>query len=169
MATVTRTNEQLRETDGFRLGSSQGTVGSVEEVWLDDADEPCALAVRTQDGRRALLFAGDVVAVQREQRWVVVGDGPALLELAPPHLVSTGDGTGARISASWTTTGASIPTEARPARRLRPPRTAAAPAPEREGSLWLAVSVLYAFIAVFVAALIGLAFGVAWLVAGNAY
>jgi hypothetical protein len=168
MATVAR-NEQLRETDGFRLESSQGTLGSVEEVWLDDADEPCALAVRTQDGRRALLFAADVVAVQREQRWVVVDARPGLLELAPPHLVSRGDGTGAQVSASWTTTGASIPTEPRPARRLRPPRAPAGPAEEREGSLWLAVAVLYAFIGVFVAALIGLAFAVASLVAGNAY
>src|SRR5262245_26462852 len=169
MATVARTNAQLRETDGFRLESSQGALGFVEEVWLDDADEPCALAIRTRDGRRALLFAADVAAVQREQRWVVVGARPGLLELAPPHLVSTGDGSGARISASWTTTGASIPTEPRPARRLRPPPTAAAEAREREGSLWLAVAVLYAFIAVFVGALIGLAFAVAWLVAGNAY
>jgi hypothetical protein len=166
MATVARGNEQLRDTDGFRVESSEGTLASVEEVWLDDADEPCALAVRTRDGRRALLLADEVVAVQREQRWVVVPPRPGLLELAPPHLVAAGDGPVPHLKAAWETTGASIPAEVRHERHLRLSR---AKGESAERPLWLAIGALYAFITVFVVAVIGLAFAVAWLVAGNAY
>jgi hypothetical protein len=169
MATAVRPNEQLHHTDGFRVESSEGTLGWVEEVWLDDADEPCALAVRTQEGRRALLLGNDVIAVQREQGWVVVSPRPGLLELAPPHLVADGDGRAAHLRASWTTTGASIPVERRPSSRLRLPRARRATGGETERPLWLAIGALYAVIALFVGALIGLSFAVAWLVAGNAY
>src|SRR5205814_4890624 len=120
--------------------------------------------------RRALLLGDDVIAVQREQRWVVVPPRPGLLELAPPHLVANGDGPAAQLSASWATTGASIPVERRPSSRLRLPRAVrAATAGETERPLWLAIGALYTFIALFVGALIGLSFAVAWLVAGNAY
>jgi hypothetical protein len=169
MATAVRPNKQLHDTDGFRVESSEGTLGWVEEVWLDDADEPCALAVRTREGRRALLLGDDVIAVQPEQRWVVVPPRPGLLELAPPHLVANGAGPVAQLRASWTTTGASIPVEHRASSRLRLPRASAATAGETERPLWLAVVALYTFIALFVGALIGLSFAVAWLVAGNAY
>jgi hypothetical protein len=169
MATGVRPNEQLHDTDGFRVESSDGTLGWVEEVWLDDADEPCALAMRTREGRRALLLGDDVIAVQREQRWVVVPPRPGLLELAPPHLLANGDGSAAQLSASWATTGASIPIERRPSSGLRLPSARAATAGETERPLWLAVGALYAFIALFVGGVIGLSFAVAWLVAGNAY
>src|SRR5262249_59699887 len=109
MATLARANTQLRETDGFRLQSPEGNLGRVEEVWLDDGDEPCALAVRTQDGRHALLLGQDVVTVDRDHRWVVVPSHPPLQELAPPHLVTAdGGGAGARIEASWSTTGTAL-------------------------------------------------------------
>src|SRR5207244_12555977 len=72
MATAVRPNEQLHDTDGFRVESSEGTLGWVEEVWLDDADEPCALAVRTREGRRAVLLRAAANPVQRGQRAVVV-------------------------------------------------------------------------------------------------
>ena len=75
----------------------------VEEVWLDD-DEARALALRTLDGRHALLRAEDVLAVETEQRWVVVRPEQELLELDAPRLRSF-NGT---IEASWGTTGALV-------------------------------------------------------------
>src|ERR671918_9256 len=51
MAAITGEDQRLVETDGFILESSEGDVGHVEEVWVGEANEPHALAVRTSEGR----------------------------------------------------------------------------------------------------------------------
>ena len=62
--------------------------GHVEEVWLGPTDQPLALALRTTDGRRALLLGEQVRTVERHHRWVVAHSRPALLELDAPRLTA---------------------------------------------------------------------------------
>ena len=176
MAAASETSSELHDTDGFLVESPEGEIGWVEEIWLGEANEPRALVVQTRDGRHALLLEEDVVAVEREQRWVVVPRRPTLLELAPPRLTN-GDSTGpgVRMTASWATTGAPLAALAQPSWRWRlhlpHPRPAAA-ARKREPAerpLWLAIAVLYASLALVIASLITLAFLIARLVSGAAY
>jgi hypothetical protein len=172
MAAVAEKSAQLRATDGFLVESPEGDIGRVEEVWVDEAEEPCALAVKTTDGRHALLLGEEVVTVDREQRWVVVQPRPALLELDPPRLTALGHGAGRakRIAASWATTGALVPVSTRSPRgpSLHLPRlTVTADGDERP--LWQLVTVLYTVLAFVVAFVITLAFLMAWLVSGAAY
>jgi len=174
MAAVGRTNERLRDTDGFRIESAEDEVGWVEEVWLGDSDEPRAAAVRTRDSKRGLLLAEEVVTVDREERWVVVPPRPALLELASPRLADLPRDPGAngRLSASWATTGTRlVPTPHRrpllPALRRVHVEAPAFVAAERP--LWQVVAMLYAFLACTVVLVIALAFAAAWLVGGSAY
>src|SRR5437588_736060 len=156
MATVTRRNERLRGTDGFLVESPDGDVGLVEEIWLDAADEPQALAVRTPDGRHALLPGEVVLAVDRDHRWVVVPERPELLELR-----CTG-------STSWVPTGASLVGEARPPWRwpawlslphLLPRLGVPSPADESDRPVWRSVVLLYASLALAAAIMMTLAFG----------
>src|SRR5213592_724577 len=95
--------EQLWRSEGFAVESPAGPICWVEEVWLDDRSRPRALAMRTVDGRRALLLAERVVAVDHERSRVVVEHEPPLLELDAPRLTDL-DG-GGRLRASWLTTG----------------------------------------------------------------
>jgi hypothetical protein len=166
---------ELRNADGFLVESSAGDVGWVEEVWLDDEDEPRALALQTLDGRHALLRAEDVLAVEPEQRWVVVRPEQELLELDAPR-VRTRNG---RILASWCTTGAVLraPSEPRwhvpvhlPHRDPHAhPRIAAASRRIRRWPPWAAIAALYGALGFIVAFVIALAFVIAWLVTGQAY
>src|SRR6266542_4410882 len=168
-------NEHLRDADGFLVESADGDVGWVEEVWLDDHDEPRALALQTLDGRHALLRAEDVLAVDPEQHWVVVPVGQELLELDAPR-VTSGNG---RVVASWRTTGAvlSAPSEPRwhwplhlPHRHPHPhPRLEAASRRVRRWPPWVAVAALYGALALIAASLMALAFLIAQLVTGTAY
>jgi hypothetical protein len=105
----------LRSVDGYVVESPYGDVGEAEELWLDD-DGPYALAVRVKDGRRALLLDRDVVAIDREHRWVVVPAEAQLLELGAPRLSTDG----AEPAAAWSTTGkrVAIAPPARPANRV---------------------------------------------------
>jgi hypothetical protein len=171
MATPAQVNTQLRDTDGFRVESPEGDVGQVEEVWLDDADEPCALALRTQDGRHALLLGQDVITVDRDQRWVVVPSSPPLQELASPHLViGDGRGHGARIEATWSTTGAALPARVgRPSRWRLPIGLGQDEARQEraERPLWQAVVILYVGITIFVILLMALAFVIGRLAGGT--
>jgi hypothetical protein len=175
MATVAETNTRLRETDGFVVESPDGDLGWVEEVWVGEANEPAALAVRTVDGQRGLLLGGDVLAVDRENRWVVVPPEPDLLELDVPHLTTTrGEGKAIRIAASWTTTGAPLPVSPRRHRlwrspSRRPEATPSVPTESPERPLWQPVGVLIASLVLIVAFAITLAFVVARLVTGAAY
>ena len=162
MATLVTSQALLDDTDGYAVESPQGELGRVEEVWLDDADRACAVAIRTADGRRALLLEEDVAAVQREQRWIVTPPQPHLRELEPPRLESR-PGSNEHVAASWRTTGTLLPTAAEQAHR-------ASPAQQRgEQPLWRAVALLYGCLALVVALVMALAFVLADLVGGAAY
>jgi len=163
MATVIRTSD-LRGTERYAVESADGEIGRVEEVWLGPHEEPQALAVCMADGRRALLLAEDVAAVDREHRWVVVGLDPGLLELDAPRLESSSG----RPAASWATTGAVVHPErlSRPG-MLRAVRRRAPNVAERP--LWQLVATLYGAIALIVVFAIALVFVVSWAVGGAPY
>ena len=151
----TRRLRALRNADGYMVESPHGDVGEVEEVWLD-RDEPCALAVRFEDGRRALLLSRDVVAVDPEHRWVVVPEEAQLLELDAPRLRG-----GEAPTASWSTTG-NVVTIA--------PRADEEPGVARDGEpstterpLWEMIAILYVGLLVIVVLVTALAFTVALL------
>lgn len=165
-------DRRLAGTDGFVVESPEGDVGYVEEVWVDDANEPRALAVRTVAGRHGLLLGDEVLAVHREARWVVVSPQTVLLELDVPRLVSVRGGSGdAPLSASWTTTGDVLPVSPR-AHTGRGPRLRRRPAPAMSSTdprLPRAIAMLLGSIALLVAVTIALAFVIARLVTGSAY
>src|SRR5437868_8827606 len=95
---------ELESCDGFTVEGPDGVLGWVEETWLDGAEHAGALAVRTCDGRRALLPAESVVAVDLDTQEVLVARGETLLELDAPRLEN---GAG-QLVASWSTTGAVV-------------------------------------------------------------
>jgi hypothetical protein len=154
----------LHDTEGFDLESVDGAIGRIEEVWLGPGEEPQALAIRMTDGSRALLLDEDVVAVDREHHWVVVGPDLELLELDAPRLESTGG----RPAASWATTGAVIHPEplSEPgllqAFRRRVPNV-------DERPLWQLVAMLYAAVALIVVFVVALVFVVSWIAVGHPY
>jgi hypothetical protein len=166
---------ELRDAGGFLVESSKGDVGWVEEVWLDEDDEPQALALQTLDGRHALLRAEDVLAVEPEERWVVVRPEQDFLELDAPR-VRTSNGA---MLASWGTTGAllrppseprwHIPRHVRHNGPREHPRLAAASRRVQRWPAWLAIGALYGALALIVALLIAVAFLIAHLVTGQAY
>src|SRR5438552_259053 len=172
MATVVQ--HRLLGCDGFRVESPEGLLGWIEETWLGPSREPTALAIRTIDGRRGLLVAGEIETVDLERELVVMRRGGRLLELDVPHAeIASVDGA-ADVSASWQTTGEVLepPLPPGPVRRallaLRPWRLAPPRRPEAERPLWQIVAVLYTSLALIVTLVIGLAFLVARLVTGNA-
>jgi hypothetical protein len=171
-ATAWLREHELRTSEGFRVEAPRGRVGVVEEVWVGEDGAPKALAVRTVDGRHALLLTDEVAAVHPDEEQVVVEE-PVLLELAAPQLDGSSADGGARLSASWATTGAVLRLpEPRP--RLRLPFAnahleAAAPSVFVERPFWQIVAILYGAIAVLVGLVIGLTFLVAALVGGHAY
>jgi hypothetical protein len=156
---------ELQSCDGFTVESPGGVLGWVEETWLDGADHPGALAVRTCDGRRALLAAEAVVAVDADAQQVIVDADASLLELDAPRL-ATADG---KLAASWQTTGAVV--EPAPSKEETPPSAslAAARAATAVRDRPIAQTILLAlgFLAVLIGFEIGLAFGVAYLVTGQ--
>jgi hypothetical protein len=145
--------KELRTTDGYVVESPHGDVGRVEEIWLD-GNGPQALAVRLEDGRRALLLERDVLSVDREHEWVVVPEDARLLELAAPRLTSDHG----RLSASWATTGEVVPAVATAAPEADVQPAASRAAAERP--LWELVLILYAGLLVVVAIVMALAFAV---------
>jgi hypothetical protein len=160
---------QLQTCDGFAVEASVGLVGWVEETWLDGEGHAGALAVRTSEGRRALLLARDVAAVDPDTQEVLLVFGATLLELAPPRLESV-DGT---VAASWRTTGTTISAQAAVSPSAEPLSHAVAAAraatahPERP--LLQIVAFAFAVLAAIVSFEIALAFLVAYLVTGRAY
>jgi hypothetical protein len=169
MSTLAEAHERLRETDGFVVESPAGDIGWVEEVWLGEEGWPRALAVRTGDGRHGLLRDEDVVAVDREKRWVVVPEEPTLLALEAPRL-SASDG----LVASWRATDERLAVTPRPRHLWHVPYRPAEPAPPArakgvERPLWQGVAALLVTIAVLVALTITLAYVIARLVTGTAY
>jgi hypothetical protein len=172
MATVVR--DRLLGCDGFRLESPEGLLGWVEEAWLGPSRKPTALAIRTIDGRRGLLLAGQIETVVPESELVVMRRGGRLLVLDVPHVEIASADRGHLVSASWQTTGEVLepPLPPGPLRRallaVRPWRLAPPPRPEAERPLWQLVAVLYTILALIVSLVIGLAFLVARLVTGSA-
>ena len=159
MATVVR--EGLLGCDGFRLESPKGLVGWIEETWLGPGDQPAAFAVRTTDGREALLLAEDVASVSVESELLLMRSGARLLELDVPRVnVPVGNG----LSASWRTTGRVLDPPDPPglgARALlafRPWRLAPQSRPEAERPFWVTLVLVYAALTVIVGLLIGLDF-----------
>lgn len=163
MESVVETHAELRDTDGFLVESPEGDLGWVEEVWLGESGEARALAVRTADGRHGLLLDEDVVAVDRERRWVVVPEKPKLLELDAPRLASEGDG---GIAASWRTTGAGLEVTPRPHRLWHVPYRPAEPKPptrrrQQDRPVWQGIALLLVTIAFLVGFTTALAFAIA--------
>jgi hypothetical protein len=162
--------------DGFRVESPKGLVGWVEETWRGATGETVALAVRTIDGRRGLLLVEDTETVLAESEELIVGSHSALLELDAPRVEAiVGDGGGPAVaSASWRTTGATLELAPPPGAlrqamlMLRPWRLAPPPPRGEERAVWQTIGLLYTGIAVLIAVEIGLAFLVAYLVAGQA-
>ena len=159
------------QTDGFVVESSEGDLGHVEEVWVGEANEPRALAVRTSEGRHGLLLGKDVLAVDRENHWVVVSPEAVLLELDAPRLqTEEGEDGAIRQTASWTTTG-DVVSLAPPERdRWRPLERWTAMLPlARASRLPWAIAILLTGIVLLLALLMALAFIVARIVTGSAY
>ena len=136
MATVT-----LRGTEDYVVETPLGAIGRVEAV------EDGALAVLTNQGRHALLRDADVITIDREHRWVVVGEHPALRaangEVVHPEPVD-------------------------PLRRFRPLLQRHAPHVS-DRPLWQLVTILYGALALIVAGGVGLVFLIAWLATGSPY
>jgi hypothetical protein len=159
MATVVR--HELLGCDGFRLESPKGLVGWVEETWLGPGDDPAALAVRTTDGREALLLAEDVARVSSESELLLMRAGARLLELDVPRL-ETSPSNG--LSASWRTTGNVLEppdppgAAARALLAIRPWRLTPPHRPGAERPILLTVVALYAVLTLIVLLLIGLDF-----------
>jgi hypothetical protein len=159
MATVA----QLQTCDGFTVEGPEGCLGWVEETWLDADGHPGALAVRTCDGRRALLAAGAVLAVDPDAQEVLVAADADLRVLEPPRLTSAD-------TATWHATEEHLTATAATAHAVpRAPALAAARAAtsHRDRAVWRAIALAVGCIATLVAFEIGLAFGVAYLVTGN--
>jgi len=164
MATIA----ELETCDGFAVETPDGLLGWVEETWLDRSDHPAALAVRTPDGRRGLLLAETVRAVDPDTQEVLVEAGTSLVELAAPRLARV-DGA---VAASWRTTGAIVEPTPMPlgASPASPAVAAARTATVHvERPLWSIVVFALGLLATLVSAEIGLMFLVAWLVTGHAY
>jgi hypothetical protein len=160
----------LAGCEGFRVESSQGLLGWVEEIWLGPAGETAALAVRTIDGRDGLLLVEDVESVLVESELLLMTSGSRLLALDFPRIESSDNG----LAASWRTTGEVLEPPDPPGVlerallsirpwRLAPPRRAGA-----DPSFWPALIGLYVALAVIVGVMIGLCFLIARLVTGNA-
>lgn len=167
MATVVR--PEVPNVDGFEIVTPSGLAGWVEEMWLDSADAPIALALRLLDGRRGLLFTSDVDEVVRERCSIRISDGVRILELEPPHLEAR-DGVPV---ASWRATGVELSLPEPPGQlhqailaRHRPIVPAQAPKPERP--IWRLMLGVYLALAVIALTVIGLDFLVAYLVTGSA-
>jgi hypothetical protein len=156
---------ELQSCDGFTVESPRGVLGWVEETWLDGSNHPGALAVRTCDGRRALLPAEAVLAVDADAQEVIVGGDAQLLELDAPRLASA-DGT---LAASWRTTGAVVETAPGEDEAPKSAALAASRAATAVHDRPIAQTVLMAlgFLAALIGFEIGLAFGVAYLVTGQ--
>src|SRR5438128_9977376 len=83
MATVVQ--HRLLGCDGFRVESPEGLLGWIEETWFGPSREPTALAIRTIDGRRGLLVAGEIETGVRERELVGMPRDGRLLELDVRH------------------------------------------------------------------------------------
>lgn len=162
MATLT----ELSSCDGFTVEGPEGCLSWVEETWLDAGEHPAAFAIRTCDGRRALLAANTIQAVDADAQELLVAAGAKLRELAPPHLEREGDDP----IATWRPGGGSLTLAAAPAHAPpTAPALAAARTTTASHERRLVATILLAFgcLATLVAVEIGLAFGIAYLITGR--
>jgi hypothetical protein len=163
MATVA----ELAICDGFTVEAPDGALGWVEESWLDAAGHPGAFAVRTADGRRALLSADLVEAVDLDTQELFVAADAVLLELEAPRIASL-DGD---VVASWRTTGVTVEHAVVLAPHAKPtaPALAASRAAthhaERPFPQIIAIGLIS--LATLIAVEIALAFTIAYLVTGH--
>jgi hypothetical protein len=163
MATVA----ELATCDGFTVEAPDGALGWVEESWLDDAGHPGAFAVRTAEGRRALLSAEAVQAVDPDTQEVFVAADAVLFELEAPRITSL-DGD---VVASWRTTGATVEPSVVLAPHAKPPApslsASRAATRHTERPLVQIVAIGLTCLAALIAIEITLAFVVAYLVTGH--
>ena len=159
MATVA----QLETCDGFTVEGPAGCLGWVEETWLDADGHPGAVAVRTPGGRRALLLADAVLAVDPDAQEVLVAQDADLRALEPPRLTSADTATWHATDEHLTAT----PATAHAAPRAPALAAARAATSHRDRAVWHSIAIALACIASLVAFEIGLAFGIAYLVTGN--
>jgi len=159
MATVA----ELQTCDGFTIEGPDGCLGWAEETWLDADGHPGAIAIRMADGRRALLHADAVLAVDPDAQEVLVGPDADLFALDPPRLADADTATWSATSEHLTVTAA--PAHAPP--ELPALAAARAATSQRDGAVWHSIAIALACIATLVAFEIGLAFGVVYLVTGN--
>jgi len=162
--------QSLTQCDGYRVLTTAGLVGWVEEVWLDAREEPTAIVVHLVDGRRGLLVAGDIAGVSAESDSLTMAPDGSLLRLDPPHVET--DAADGSLAASWRTAGVALelpqPAAARLRDRLRLPHPlrAGEQLPGGERPIWWNVAVLYGAIGAIVSALIVLDFLIAYVVTG---
>jgi hypothetical protein len=157
---------EVATCDGFTVEAPDGALGWVEESWLDAADHPGAFAVRTAEGRRALLPADAVQAVDLDTQELFVAADAVLLELEAPRIASL-DGDAV---ASWRTTGAMVePSVLAPHAKPPAPSLAASRAAtsHSERPFLQVVAISLCCLAALVAVEITLAFAVAYLVTGH--
>jgi hypothetical protein len=152
--------------DGYTVEGPTGCLGWVEETWVDAGDRPAAFAIRTVDGRRALVRVDAIQAIDADAQEVFVPAEAALLELEPPRL----EGAGGDQVATWRATS-SLLTPAAALGHLEPTEPALLGArtstARRERSLVRTILLALGCLATLVAVEIALAFAIAYLVAGR--
>jgi hypothetical protein len=158
---------EVQSCDGFAVEAPDGVVGWVEETWLDSTDHPAAFAIRTPQGRRALLPVESVTAVDPDTQEVHVPANTELLELDAPRL----EHANGSVAASWRTTGAVVGTEpAQIAPTAEPPTpsltASRASTARHERPLWQIVTFALSALVALISFEIGLMFLVAYLVTG---
>jgi hypothetical protein len=155
----------LANCDGFAVESPDGCLGWVEETWLDHAGHPAAFAMRTADGRRALLLADSVRAVDADSQEVLVAAHPLLRGLDAPRVeVLDGEPTASWHSAGMVDAAATTAHALPGAPAIAAARAATTPF---ERPMWQVALLGLCFLAALIAFEIGLAFGVAYLVTGR--
>jgi hypothetical protein len=158
---------EVATCDGFTVEAPDGALGWVEESWLDATDHPGAFAVRTAEGRRALLSADAVQAIDLDTLELFVAPDAVMLELEAPRITSL-DGDAV---ASWRTTGATVEhssvlaPHAKPAAPSLAASRAASQHAERPFPQIIAIGL--ACLAALIAIEITLAFTIAYLVTGH--
>src|SRR5262249_24017873 len=136
-----------------------------EETWLDDRDHPAAFAIRTADGRRGLLRADAVRAVDPDAQELLVSAGVILRGLQAPRVQRLEDDPIASWQATGTVEQAATAAHARPS---APALAAARMATKRhERPIWQTIAFALACLATLILFEIGLDFGIAYLLTGR--
>jgi hypothetical protein len=157
---------ELTCCDGFTVEGPDGCLGWVEETWIDPSDHPPAFAVRTPDGRRALLGTASIQAIDADTQEILVHAGTRLRELAPPRVEHDG---GEPIATWRPAPGTLTLAAAYPHAPPTAPALVAARASTAHGDRAVAYTILLGLVclAALVAFEIGLAFTIAYLVTGR--